>query len=224
MNNINLEPLNVSTIKRTVYKKLVNAIISGKIPPGTQLTLSQLAKQLGVSILPIREALGSLEAEKLIFVKNRRISVAKLSSNDLKEILDIRLNLECMAIKRAISKYDNAVINRLECHTKNMLKANNAESFLAENKFFHFTLYESSDMPILIEVIEYLWKRVSPYLHIYVFDVDYSRTTAVNCHKKMIKAIREKDQEKLCKELTLDLTLGAERVINYFQAKESDSE
>jgi DNA-binding GntR family transcriptional regulator len=76
-------------------------------------------------------------------------------------------------------------------------------------------------MPILQEVIDNLWRRVSPYLHIYATkatdfsDFDYLRT---RYHEGIIKGVREKNAKEVCRWLTLDLKTAAELVISFLNA------
>ena len=74
-----------------VKQELKRAILSGRLSPGTSVTITELAERLGVSLMPVRQALKSLEAKNLIRVlKNRRLVVRKLSVADL-EVLWLRL-------------------------------------------------------------------------------------------------------------------------------------
>jgi DNA-binding GntR family transcriptional regulator len=220
--NFDLEPVEATTLKETVYHRLLTAIVSGKLPPGTQVTIAQLSNLIGVSFMPVREALQKLEAGSLISIqKNRRIIISELSADDLNELLRIRVNLECMAATEALKHPTDELVKNLEKIMKNISVSRNPEEFLKRNKAFHFSIYRSAKMPILQEVIEHLWRRVSPYLHIYATeatdfsDFDYLRT---KYHEGILKGIREKKAKDVCKWLTLDLKTAAERVVNWLHS------
>jgi len=222
MNFGKLTPVIVSTVKEQVYRKVQEAIISGSLPPGREVTISQLARDLGVSLMPVREAIRALEVEKLISVqKSRRIKINELSTRDLHEILMIRINLECMAVERGIERCTDETVSDLERILEGMKTAKDSYEFLTKNKQFHHTLYLNADMPILREIIDYLWQRVSPYLSIYVSKIPESKTYAIHYHEGMIQGAKERDGEKVCKWLRLDLKKGAEFVTTFLRSQGS---
>ena len=105
--DFDLAPVETTTLKESVYNKLLNSITSGKLPPGTQVTIAQLSALVGVSLMPVREALQKLAAGNFISVqKNRRIAINQLSKKDLNELRRIRANLECMAAQGGAKKLD----------------------------------------------------------------------------------------------------------------------
>jgi DNA-binding GntR family transcriptional regulator len=220
--DFDIAPVEVTTLKETVYDKLLTAITLGKLPPGTQVTIAQLAALIGVSFMPVREALRKLEAGNFISVqKNRRITITELSTQDLEELLEIRVELECMAARKAVKNATEELVDDLERIIREINDSQNAEEFLERNKNFHLTLYRNARMPILQEVIDNLWRRVSPYLHIYATkatdfsDFDYLRT---RYHEGIIKGVREKNAKEVCRWLTLDLKTAAELVISFLNA------
>jgi len=221
--DFDLEPVAVTTLQETVYDKLLTAIALGKLPPGAQVTIAQLAGLIGVSFMPVREALRKLEAGNYISVqRNRRITITELSTEDLEELLEIRVKFECMAARKAVKNATDELANDLERIMKEVNDSRNPEEFLERNKDFHHTLYRNARMPILQEVIEHLWRRVSPYLHIYAnkatdfSDFDYLRT---RYHEGILRGVREKNAKEVCKWLTLDLKTAAELVISLLNAE-----
>jgi DNA-binding GntR family transcriptional regulator len=218
--DLDLTPINVLTLKETVYKRLLQAIVSGKLPPGTRITIAQLAGQLGVSLMPVREALRKLEAGSFISIqKNRRIVIKELSRSDLNELLQIRLKLESMAARAALKNYTNELLKDLEDLMDDVKGAKDPEEFLEKNKQFHHTLYRHAHMPILQETIEGLWRRVSPYLHIYVSEMPDYKVLKIHYHEGILEGVREKDPNKVCKWLSLDLKKAAALITGLLDAK-----
>jgi len=216
-----LSSVNHLTLEKTVYRQLLKGIISGKLTPGTKITITQLAEQLGVSLMPVRQALRALEAKNLITIqKNRRLTIRKLSANDLNELLQIRLNLECMAAEKAATICTDETILRLERLLEEMRTAKDRELYLEKNKEFHHTIYRTANKPILLEIIEDLWSRISPYYFMYLVEGDVTKHTPY--HKGMVKAMREKDPEKVCKWLKLDLEKAAEDLTNQLIARKHE--
>jgi DNA-binding GntR family transcriptional regulator len=100
-----------------VYKELETAILSGHIRPGERIITEDIAQRLAVSKIPVREALRRLEAGGLISIKpNWGSTVSELSKESLKEILQIRINLECMAAQKAAQTKNADLLNRLNIH------------------------------------------------------------------------------------------------------------
>src|SRR5690242_12822598 len=91
-------------------ERLREAIIMGELTPGTPLRLEDLARQLGMSISPIREAVRQLEALGLAeHVPHHGAKVMRLDVEELRELFSIRLALEGMAVRRAAELLEPAV-------------------------------------------------------------------------------------------------------------------
>ncbi len=93
-----------STLEKKVYSEILQAIVSGKLSPGSSVTITELAEGLNVSLMPVRTALKALEAKNLIHIqKNRRLTIRNLSIENLKELFEIRIKLEVAAAQEAAS-------------------------------------------------------------------------------------------------------------------------
>jgi DNA-binding GntR family transcriptional regulator len=216
-----LSSVNHLTLEKTVYRELLRGIISGKLSPGTKITITQLAEQLGVSLMPVRQALRALEAKNLITIqKNRRLTIRKLSADDLNELLQIRLNLECMAAQRAAANCTDETVLRLERLLEEMKTVEDRELYLEKNREFHHTIYRSASRSILLEIIEDLWSRISPYYFMYLVEGDV--TKHMPYHEGMVKGMREKDPKAVCKWLKIDLEKAAEDLTNQLIARQHE--
>jgi len=106
--------MNVSSIKKglrplslvdSIYETLLEAIVSGQLPHGSELNSVSLAKQLEVSRTPLREALRLLERDGLVHQEgNHKARVAEFSADDIREIYEVRLQLEAAAAERAAKR------------------------------------------------------------------------------------------------------------------------
>jgi DNA-binding GntR family transcriptional regulator len=217
-----MQPIQSTTLQEAVYNAIFRAIVSGTIPPGNKLTLEDLAKQLSVSIMPVREAIRKLEAGNLISIKkNRRIVVKELSSENLKEILNIRLYLEGLAAKRAAKVRSESSIKQLEKLIDAMNSSKDEETYLRFNREFHRTIYKEANLPILLEVIDILWERISPYLHILLREEKLVNIkTLQKNHKGMLGGMQQKNPSEVCKWLKSDLTQAANTISRMFKKQE----
>jgi DNA-binding GntR family transcriptional regulator len=172
--------------------------------------------------MPVREAIRKLEAGNLISIKkNRRIVVKELSSENLKEILNIRLYLEGLAAKRAARIRSDSSLEQLEKLLDAMNSAKDEETYLRINREFHRAIYKEANLPILLEIIDILWERISPYLHILLREEKVASVTAsAKNHKGMLRGMRERNSSEVCKWLKKDLTSAASTISRMFKKQE----
>jgi len=216
-----LDPINHKSLNEAVYESILTAIGSGRLHPGTRLTLSVLAKQLGVSLMPVREALRRLQAENLVLMKDRRIYITEHSVEELREIYAIRVHLECFAVEKAVPNSTQETLRELEKLMDEMEKAKNIEKYFVDNKLFHFTIYHYARMPTLMGIIEDLWHTASPYQHIYMARIEDHKAASRTCHKAMLEGIRDKNSREVVNWLKRDLAASAESIFQLL-AQESD--
>jgi len=115
MNSIelNMTVRRVSLVE-SIYETLVEAIVTGKLPRGSELNSVGLAKQLDVSRTPLREALKLLERDGLVQqVGNHKARVAEFSAEDIREIYEVRLQLEAAATELAATRITTEVLVEL---------------------------------------------------------------------------------------------------------------
>jgi DNA-binding GntR family transcriptional regulator len=161
--------LSRSTLNEEVYEELKQALISGKIAPGSTMTIRSLAQSFGISIMPVREALRRLVAEHvLVLLPNRSVALPVFTAERFHEITCIRIALEGLAAEegaKRITAADTARVARMTALMETNAKAPPAD-VLEWNREFHFTLYRASGMPTLAKMIESLWLQVGPLLNL----------------------------------------------------------
>jgi DNA-binding GntR family transcriptional regulator len=216
-----LKPVEKKTVQEIVYRELFQAIISGRIPPGEKLVTEKIAKRMNVSPMPVREALYRLQAAGFILTRRKRGSIVnELSPQNLREITEIRLALEPMAARKAAVNPGKKTLQRLEDLQRAFVAARanrQIESFLAINREFHHTIYREAEMPILLPIIDGLWGRVSPYLHILMREQGYSESKwAIDTHAGMLNGMKSGEPNKVVKYVEADLTKAARALMNMF--------
>ena len=216
-----LKPVEKKTVQEIVYQELFQAIISGRIPPGEKLVTEKIANRMKVSPMPVREALYRLQAAGFILTRRKKGSIVnELSPDNLREITEIRLALEPMAARKAAVNPRKKILQRLEDLHRAFVAARanrNIENFLSINREFHHTIYREADMPILLPIIDGLWGRISPYLHILMREQDYSDSKwAIKTHEGMLNAMRSGEPKKVVKYIEADLTKAAQALMNMF--------
>lgn len=198
------------TLPMQVLNKLMDWIMDGKLKMGEKLNTEELARQLGVSRMPIREALKSLEkmglAESIPYVGVKLVS---LEQEDVLQIYLMRQLLEPLAAGEACKKITEEQIHELEEIHKEYIPIVEADEIDAkklylQNRKFHFAIYSISEMDRVCAMIESLWDTLSFCKLIYGRDVIKNTNGAKNMiaeHQGYIDALKDRDAERLKKSL-----------------------
>lgn len=146
---------------------LRDALLRGEIRPGERLLAARLARELGMSATPVREAIRLLQAEGLLTREPHRAgTVASLDQSEVEELYFLRALLEGTATELAATKATPADVERLE-EIHQRLVASSAEDFTSVNADWHFAIYTLSGTHWLREFIVRLWVRV-PWNQMYI--------------------------------------------------------
>jgi DNA-binding GntR family transcriptional regulator len=151
------------TMAEYALEQLREAIILGELPAGTPLRLDELARSLGMSISPIREAVRQLEALGLAkHVPHQGARVLDFDVEELRDLFAIRLALESLAVRRAAERFTDedaeAALAQLERFDAAAADEDVRESMRAHTDF-HFTLYDASQSSWLVALIRPAWDR-----------------------------------------------------------------
>jgi DNA-binding GntR family transcriptional regulator len=196
-----------STLEKQVYSEILQAIVSGRLSPGSSVTITELAEGLNVSLMPVRTALKALEAKNLIHIqKNRRLTIRKLSRENLEELFEIRIMLEVAAAREAAGRCPPETLELLERTLKEMKACQDGELYLEKNREFHRAVYQSAGKPILCEIIDDLWHRISPYMYLYL-KIDVHNHDPF--HEGLLAALRQGDPKQAARWLESDLSSSA---------------
>ena len=215
-------PMIRQTLSADVYAQLRDLLISGRVMPGEKLSLRSIADALGVSVMPVREAVHRLVAEQALeMAANRYIRVPVLTVSQFREITSIRLNLEGQAAARAAELVDSQALAEIEkiheAFCAEFAKGAPDESRLITlNKELHFAIYNQADMPILLQIVESLWLRIGPIIN---YDLRSGTERVVqrvqaSHHAAMVDALKKGDSVAACQSLQDDIKSAAEFILN----------
>ena len=218
---IEREPERSISRRDRVYRELQHELVSGRLIPGQRIFIENIARGMEVSPIPVREAFAMLEAGGFINSdKKRGCLVNELSESNLREILKIRLLLECAAGEQAALCTSGQAADRLEEIPGRFIAArttNDFEALLKTNKEFHHAIYRQADMPILKSHIDRLWDRVSPYYHIMFRQVEKPNpVVGIHYHQRMIAAMRNHNPREMRRWIKADLLDSTRFVIELF--------
>ena len=207
--------VDVSTLQDRVYQELRNALYQGRFLPGDQLTIRSLARALGTSPMPVREAMQRLVAEQaLVQMPNRTIRVPALTPDILTELVRIRMEVEGYAAARAARRGTAALCRQLRAINEGFRQAIAAEdsaAILEGNQRFHFAIYHAADAGELLKIIETLWLRSGP---IVASERNVPGSIAmfargVKVHERITAAIERRDAAAARFALALDIRAAA---------------
>jgi DNA-binding GntR family transcriptional regulator len=130
-------------------------IADGRLRPGEPLRQEELALRFGTSRIPVREALRSLQAEGLVnYSPNRGATVSVVSDDEIQEMLEVRIALECHALRMAVPNAADSDIAAARLILEEYDAAPDAEAWSAMNWRFHWALYLPCDCRRLLDAIE----------------------------------------------------------------------
>jgi DNA-binding GntR family transcriptional regulator len=193
-------PLPVSRIARgtmqdQVYRQVCDLILDGRIAPGQTVTLQSLADGFGISVMPVREALQRLSAARaLTVISGRSIGIPHLTTALLLDLKQVRLEVEGLAAEWAAVRIGAEQLSRLAAHVETMREAIRdgvSKDYLRANRAFHFTVYEAAGSEVLLDVIEPLWLRISPFFNLLHGSGNY--TDALAQHVAVLAALAAGD-------------------------------
>ncbi len=185
-------------LREVVFKTLRNAIIQGEFQPGERLMEITLAKKLGVSRTPVREAIRMLELEGLVVMIPRKgAEVANITVKDLKDALEVRMALESLSVKLACERIDEEGKEELKSACMKFKEAINSKlvpAIVEADEQFHNAIYKASKNPKLINMAQNLREQVYRYRVEYVKDFSY-HDNLIREHDQITMAILKGDKE-----------------------------
>ncbi len=146
------------TMAAAAFAELREAIVMGDIGPGTSLPLERLAKVLGMSISPVREALRKLESQGLVeATPYRGARVSEISADEMADIYEAREALEVLAARRAAQRFGDRERERLGTILDDLGEAysrGDVRSIVRGNSLFHAALAEISGSHTLPRLLQ----------------------------------------------------------------------
>jgi len=192
------------TAQEAVLREIRQRLLEGRLRPGEAIRPDKLGEELGVSAVPVREALRILEGEKQVFHRpHRGYIVTELDIEDLEEIFRIREILEAEAIRLAMPNITAEHMEVILDATQVMETPDRSIYELGmANRKFHFTFYEASEMPRLVSMINSLWDAAEPHHFRSPNYTSPENRNHINVeHRRIVDAIVSRDTEKMITEM-----------------------
>jgi DNA-binding GntR family transcriptional regulator len=211
------------TIRKKVYHFIREKILTGEIEPGERLIETKLAHEIGTSRTPVREALHSLELEKLIkSIPRVGYVVEGMNEQELEQICEIRAVIETLAARWAIEKSHKKLardLSRNVTKQEEALNKKNLHEYVEFDAQFHDIIAKLSGSDRLLELVQTLRRHMLRYrTHVvYAFD---TAIRSVEGHRRIVDAIEQGDTALAIDALQRHLIQAKEDILQFVFSEE----
>lgn len=207
-----------STIRRKIYHFLREQLLSGELQPHQHLIEAKIARDIGTSRTPVREALHSLELEGLIESIPRVGYVVKpISEQEVEEICEIRMAIEGVAARWAIEKAHKKLVDELAKNVslaEEKISKGDVRAFVDMDAQFHEIISKFSGSKRLLELAQTLRRHMLRYRIQSIYSVD-NVLRAIEGHKGIVQAIKKRDPEEVTQAIRHHMEQSKRDVLRY---------
>lgn len=194
-------PVQRQTVATLVLEALRERILRGEYPEGSPLRQDALATELGVSRIPIREALRQLEAEGLVTLSpHQGATVSSLSIGEVRELFEVRALIEADLLRRAIPLLTLEDLDRAEeiLHRYQVaFDAGDVAVWGDLNWQLHSVLLTPADRPLTMGLLESLQNQSDRYIRLQLSQTS-AQLRANDEHRAIVDAIRAGEADRAC--------------------------
>ena len=202
-NSLSLQTDEFLPLRDEVFNTLREKILKGVYKPGERLMEIHLADQLGVSRTPIREAIRMLELEGLVkMVPRKGAQVAKISKEDLQDVLEVRKALDTLSVKLAcerITEDEIKLLNNAERDFEKALASKDVRDIAEADVAFHDVIHAATKNGRLKSMISNLAERIYRYRFEYIKQQSDGGKTLMLEHREIMRCIESRDVESAVK-------------------------
>jgi DNA-binding GntR family transcriptional regulator len=189
------------TKSEAAYFELRERVMDGRLPPGTDLDQESLAREIGLSTTPVREALRRLEAEGLVIQRAHfAIHVPELSSAEIQDIYAVRILIEPEAARLACTEAPDETLEQVRLTLEKRLRVEPSSlspmSWLQINRDFHRGIYAASGNDILTATLDTLWDRSDRY-RLQLLEQDTTVEASIREHQEIADAFGARAGQQL---------------------------
>lgn len=186
-------------LRDVVFNTLREAILRGDLKPGERLMEIQLANKMGVSRTPIREAIRMLEQEGLAVTMPRKgAEVAKMTLKGMEDVLEIRAALDELASQLACVRITEEQLVRLEQKKRDFefsLRTANVRQIAEADVNFHDIIYEATENPKLVNMLNHLREQVYRYRVEYLKNAE-NYPILIKEHEAIYQSLKNRNKEE----------------------------
>jgi DNA-binding GntR family transcriptional regulator len=182
------------------YTRVRELVLSGQLEPGSVINQALLAKEIGISTTPLREALRRLMQQGLVELDaHRDARVTQLNAEEARDLLEVRRSLDPMAAALAAERRTRQDLAEMRAGLDGLdaLPSNPTVPQLIAHRRFHTAVYRASHNVLLVEMLDGLWDTADRYRR-HGLQVERSaeeRAVKADEHRLLFQAIEEGDAE-----------------------------
>lgn len=196
------------------YLGIRDLILSGDLVPGEPVTIQGLTERLGAGMTPVREAIRRLTSEgALIFHGNRRVTVPRLTLDEVEELVFARLSLDPELARRAAERMPPEAISVLEDIDTEIdlaMERRDPRGYMIHNYRFHMAVYAPAQSDVLAPIVETLWLRCGPALR--VMCTRFGAQNLPDEHRVTIEALKAGDTQAVFDAIYRDIQQGMDNI------------
>jgi DNA-binding GntR family transcriptional regulator len=186
--------------KRTMAEEVADVlrgrILAGRLKAGEPIRQEHVAKELGVSRIPLREALSQLAAEGFVsLVAHKGAVVAPLSSAEVEELFELRLVLEDRLLTRAIPRLDAADFDLLDDLIAQSMAPDGLKRWGELNWRLHEAMYLPAGRPVTLKLLKRVHDNIDRYLRLEIALSQAGRERGYREHRQLVDLCRARDIE-----------------------------
>ncbi|MCR4807805.1 MAG: GntR family transcriptional regulator [Lachnospiraceae bacterium] len=204
-------------LRDVVFNTLRQGILKGDLKPGERLMEIHLAGKLGVSRTPIREAIRMLELEGLVtMVPRKGAEVARISKQDLRDVLEVRRSLDSLAGSLAcerITEEEKEALKRAEDDFEASIATGDVTAIAQADVVFHDVILKASKNGRLMQMVNNLAERVYRYRLEYIKD-ERNHARLIEEHRRIMKYIDDGDKDRACNEIEMHIDNQEKNIIS----------
>tara|TARA_R110002020_G_scaffold19062_2_gene66275 strand:- start:1857 stop:2561 length:705 start_codon:yes stop_codon:yes gene_type:complete len=209
-----LEPLNRPSVADTVFDELNRQILSLELPPGTKMSEVEVAKALGVSRQPVRDAFYRLSKLGFLSIRPQRATlVSQISETAVLQARFIRNAIEAETVRtacRVLTEDDHAALDRLIERQRQAVEAKDPLSFHTFDDQFHKEICERSGLGFAWDIIR---ENKAHMDRVRFLSLSFASQDAFNDHLRVMEAIRARDEEQAMHHMRLHLARIKEQIV-----------
>lgn len=205
------------TKSELAYHRVREKILAGEFSPGSVINQATLARAIGISTTPLREALRRLDAEGLVALDaHRDARVTELKAEEARDLFEVRRSLDTFAASLAAQRRTKADIAELRRAAEGLepLPADPEYAQLLHHRRFHAAIYRASHNDLLIEMLEGLWDKADRYrrLALETERAPKARARKAEEHRMLMESVIVGDAEAAERVMRehIDSSLGAQ--------------
>jgi len=207
-------------IRDVIYHRIRATILNGELKPGERLTEEALARELGISRTPVREALRKLEVDKLVsHHPHRGVIVSEVFVDELEDLYEIREYVETIIAKHAARNATPDDIGHLSMLLDKLEAATSSEEASDYSEQYNLTIAKLSGCPTIIN-LEKLLRDALARITVSTYLMPERRSTAQTEHREIVAAIAAGDA-KLAQKLTKSHIRNAAKRLKSLEHKPS---